>query len=130
MEQLIVLFEDIGTACQVTLDDTQSPNTVAALKKVLPIRVAFNPWGKELYSNPLPIRFKEEGAHGSVPLGAAAIWPPGSALCLFLGKTPIGAENEIRPASPVNIIGRVVEPWPEDLIKNLGMTSMAMVRIA
>jgi hypothetical protein len=28
-------------------------------------------------------------------------------MCLFFGKTPISRNDEIRPASPVNIIGKV-----------------------
>jgi hypothetical protein len=28
-------------------------------------------------------------------------------LCLFFGPTPISKGNEIRPASPVNIVGKI-----------------------
>jgi len=31
----------------------------------------------------------------------------GPALCIFLGKTPISRGNEIRPASTVNVIGKI-----------------------
>ena len=31
----------------------------------------------------------------------------GPALCIFLGKTPISKGNEIRPASVVNVIGKI-----------------------
>ena len=37
--------------------------------------------------------------------GTVAYWPPGSALCLFWGSTPISAPGEIRPASAVNVVG-------------------------
>jgi hypothetical protein len=40
-------------------------------------------------------------------LGDIAYWPEGPALCIFLGKTPISRGNEIRPASAVNVIGKI-----------------------
>ena len=36
-----------------------------------------------------------------------AYWPPGKAICLFFGPTPIGKKDEIRPYSPVNVIGKI-----------------------
>jgi hypothetical protein len=41
-----------------------------------------------------------------VSLGDIGYWPPGSAFCMFFGKTPISTEDEIRPASEVNLIGK------------------------
>ena len=37
--------------------------------------------------------------------GDIAYWPPGNAFCIFWGPTPMSKENEIRPASPVKVIG-------------------------
>ena len=34
-----------------------------------------------------------------------AYWPPGQAICLFFGPTPMSVGDEIRPASPVNVVG-------------------------
>lgn len=128
MRNLLITFEETGTACVIDIDKSQSPSTMAALERVLPARISFNTWGEELYSDPLPLEVKEENAREIVPLGAAAVWPPGSTLCLFFGKTPISMSNKIRPASPVNIIGQL-EPWPKDLIRRLGKTPVATVRI-
>ena len=33
---------------------------------------------------------------------------PGSAFCIFFGPTPSSRGDEIRPASPVNVFGRVL----------------------
>ena len=43
----------------------------------------------------------------AVEVGAVAYWPPGSALCLFWGATPMSSPGEIRPASAVNVIGSI-----------------------
>ena len=51
-------------------------------------------------------REPEDGKE-KVALGDIAYWPEGPALCIFLGKTPISRGNEIRPASAVNIIGKI-----------------------
>jgi hypothetical protein len=40
-----------------------------------------------------------------VDMGAVAYWPPGQALCLFFGPTPASRGDEIRPTSPVNVVG-------------------------
>ena len=44
----------------------------------------------------------------TVDLGDLGYWPPGKAFCIFFGKTPASEGDEIRPASPVNLIGRVI----------------------
>jgi uncharacterized protein len=41
-------------------------------------------------------------------MGDLGYWPPGSAFCIFFGPTPASHGQEIRPASPVNVFGRVV----------------------
>ena len=43
-----------------------------------------------------------------VALGDLAYWPPGSAFCIFFGPTPVSHGDEIRPASPVTVVGRVL----------------------
>jgi hypothetical protein len=40
-------------------------------------------------------------------MGAVAYWPPGQAICLLFGPTPMSVGNEIRPASPVNVFGSI-----------------------
>ena len=88
----------------VALDD--SP-TADAVWNALPITGQVQTWGDEIYF-PIPIEAAEaEDAQATVDKGAVAYWPPGSALCLFWGPTPMSRGNEIRPASPVNVLGAI-----------------------
>jgi len=72
----------------------------------LPISSRINTWGEEIYF-PIPVRAGEENPQEAVREGDLGYWPPGEALCIFFGQTPISTEEEVKPASPVNIIGRV-----------------------
>ena len=49
----------------------------------------------------------EDSAHAVVELGDLGYWPPGRAFCIFFGPTPASQGDEIRPVSPVNVVGRV-----------------------
>ena len=49
-----------------------------------------------------------EAARGVVDMGDLGYWPPGRAFCIFFGPTPMSRGQEIRPASPVNVVGKVV----------------------
>ena len=40
-------------------------------------------------------------------MGDLGYWPPGKALCLFFGPTPASQGDEIRPASAVNVVGKL-----------------------
>ena len=42
-----------------------------------------------------------------VQAGEIGFWPPGSAFCIFFGRTPASEGEEIRAASAVNIVGRI-----------------------
>ena len=92
------------------LDDTHSPNTVHEFIQKLPFTVALNVWGDEIYTSKSPISQPEENAKSPVELNDVAYWPTGKAICLFYGPTPIGKPGEITPASPVNIIGKIITP--------------------
>ena len=80
--------------------------TAAKVFEALPITSTVNTWGDEIYFT-IPVDAKSEDAKELVSLGDIAYWPPGKAMCIFFGKTPISRGDEIRPASPVNIIGKV-----------------------
>ncbi len=95
------------TAGQVTvsaaLNDT---DTAAAIWDALPIEASASTWGDEIYFG-IPVSATEEDAQDVVELGDLGYWPPGSAFCMFFGPTPMSRGDEIRPASPVTVIGRM-----------------------
>ena len=80
--------------------------TADRLWSELPIDASGNTWGDEIYFR-TSIEAEEEDAQEVVDLGDIGYWPPGQALCLFYGPTPASRGDEIRPASPVNIIGKM-----------------------
>ena len=72
----------------------------------LPIEAPSSTWGDEIYFR-TEVQSEEEEAQEVVEMGDVGYWPPGQALCLFFGPTPASRGDEIRPASPVNVIGRI-----------------------
>lgn len=87
------------------LNDT---NTAAAIWDALPIEVRGNTWGDEIYFS-IPVKMKTERGQETVALGDLGYWEPGSAFCIFFGPTPASFGDEIRPASPVTVIGRCLD---------------------
>ena len=103
---IITGFENIT----IELDDTNSPKTCASFLKSLPFSVNAHIWGEEIYTDESPITQSEENAKDLVSLNDITYWPAGKAICLFFGPTPIGKKGEIKPYSPVNIIGKITNP--------------------
>ena len=115
---IITGFENIT----IELDDTSSPKTCKSILDSLPFSVNGHLWGEEIYTDESPIVQPEENAKELVELNDVAYWPNGRALCLFFGPTPIGEKGEIKPYSPVNIIGKITNPDKTILSKiNEGM---------
>jgi len=92
------------------LNDSESPKTVKTLLENLPFTVRINLWGEEIYTDESPVKVEEENAKPLVDLFDVAYWPSGKAICLFFGPTPIGKKDEIKPYSPVNVIGKILKP--------------------
>ena len=85
----------------------ESP-TALAVYEALPLSVRANTWGDEIYFS-IPVRQKLDGTAAElVQIGDLGYWPSGQAFCIFFGPTPVSRSGEIRPASAVNIIGRVI----------------------
>ena len=87
-----------------TLNDNRAAR---ALWKNLPVEAKASTWGHEIY---FPVSLKLASSKDDqdvVGMGDIAYWPPGSALCIFFGKTPASRGEEIRAASPVTVLGKV-----------------------
>jgi len=82
--------------------------TAQIIWEALPIDAKANLWGDEIYFS-IPVKTgQEKGAREVVSLGELGYWPPGHAFCIFFGPTPASRGDEIRAASAVNIIGKVL----------------------
>ena len=81
--------------------------TATAVWNALPLSVPGQTWGDEIYFS-IPVKAKPEAPQETVEMGDLGYWPPGQAFCIFFGPTPMSRGDEIRPASPVNVVGRVV----------------------
>ncbi|MBA7632212.1 hypothetical protein ES703_39755 [subsurface metagenome] len=93
-----------GIEVTAELNETR---TAQAIWDALPITGQANRWGDEIYFS-IPVRLEEEDGQELVSMGDLGYWPPGAALCLFFGPTPISKGKEIRPASAVNVFGRII----------------------
>jgi hypothetical protein len=97
---------------KVQLNETK---TAKELFEILPISSNVNTWGDEIYFS-IPLKADIENGIEEVDIGTVAFWPPGSALCIFFGKTPASQGNKPQAASPVTIIGNIVNT---EIIKEL-----------
>lgn len=82
--------------------------TARAVLQALPVEAEANTWGEEIYFA-LPVTQPIEAtAVDVVAVGDLGYWPTGNAFCIFFGPTPMSRGSEIRPASAVNPIGKVL----------------------
>ncbi len=82
--------------------------TAELIWDALPIEASANLWGEEIYFS-IPVKAdSEKGAREVVSAGELGYWPPGHAFCIFFGRTPASRGDEIRAASAVTIIGKVL----------------------
>ena len=81
--------------------------TAEKIWNALPIEAEGDTWGDEIYFS-IPVKDSPAAdAKDVVQLGDLGYWPPGTAFCIFFGRTPVSRGDEIRPASAVNLIGKV-----------------------
>ncbi len=99
-------FEE-GPEILISLKDTPCAQ---ALYGSTPFEARVNLWGEEIYFTTPVVFALDETAKELVERGEVGYWPEGKALCLFFGPTPISDPGEIRPASPVNIVGQIISP--------------------
>ena len=89
---------------QAVLND--SP-TAGKIWEALPIEASGDTWGDEIYFG-IPVKAPlEKEAKEVVEVGDLGFWPPGHAFCIFFGPTPVSRGSEVRPASAVNVVGRI-----------------------
>ncbi len=81
--------------------------TAALIRENLPLKGRVNTWGEEIYFE-IPLAAEHEDAVSVVEEGDIAYWPEGKSFCIFFGKTPLSTPAEIRPASPVNPVGKLL----------------------
>jgi len=103
MKEIIIMAGEIRAKAELN-----ESVTARAIWEVLPLEGSANTWGEEIYFRIPVSQDLESDAKEIVQLGDLGYWPQGEALCIFFGATPISGPGEIRPASAVNIVGRLL----------------------
>ncbi len=94
------------TALKAELFDTTCAKQIVS---VLPITAKPNGWGDEFYFEISVNAPLDTSATAKVTIGDIGYWPPGRALALFFGPTPMSTGDEPVPASEVNLVGRILD---------------------
>jgi len=88
--------------------ELNASKTAQRIWEALPIEERANLWGEEIYFA-IPVKAGlEQGSREIVSEGELGYWPTGHAFCIFFGPTPASQGDEIRAASAVNIIGKIL----------------------
>ena len=93
-----------SVSAEAWLNDSQ---TAREIWDALPIEAKGETWGDEIYFG-IGLTAAAEAPREVVDSGDLGYWPPGRAFCIFFGPTPVSHGDECRPASPVNVVGKVV----------------------
>jgi uncharacterized protein len=110
-KKIRILVSDVEV--EVELNEEK---TAQRIWEALPIEGKANLWGEEIYFA-IPVKAGlEKGSREVVSAGELGYWPTGHAFCIFFGPTPASKGDEIRAASAVNIIGKVLSD-PKVLLK-------------
>jgi hypothetical protein len=102
MRRIQIVAGDVTVTA--TLNDSPTADAIWA---ALPIEERGATWGDEIYFGIPVFVVQARDAQAIVELGDLGYWEPGHAFCLFFGPTPMSRGNEIRPASPVNVVGKI-----------------------
>ncbi len=102
MKRIRIIAGDVSVVAELLNSKTSD-----AIWDALPIENTVNTWGEEIYFE-IPVDSPlDETAKEVVEKGDLGYWPTGKAFCIFFGPTPASQGDEIRPASAVNIVGKV-----------------------
>ncbi len=85
----------------------KNPKTAEAVWKALPIDGLANVWGNEIYFE-TPVLTDLENSQQEVEIGDVAYWPPGKAICIFFGRTPVSTSDKPKAYSPVNVFAKLI----------------------
>ncbi|PUA34125.1 MAG: hypothetical protein B9J98_01720 [Candidatus Terraquivivens tikiterensis] len=107
MVPVLLEFKGLGSV-KAELVESLNPKTVAAILKSLPLESTAMRWGDEVYFE-IPVSVGEENTKTVMEVGELAYWPPGRAIAIFFGPTPVSESGEPRAYSPCNPVGKVVE---------------------
>jgi hypothetical protein len=100
-----IVFKIKNISLQAELYNTK---TAKAVYDVLPLEADIEEWGDEFYFE-TPVQMPlDETATSRVKIGDIGYWPPGNAIAIFFGPTPISKGNDPVPASDVNLIGKII----------------------
>ena len=122
MTQIKIEFEN--TSIDAVLNNSE---TADKIKKILPLSNSVNTWGDEIYFS-IGVNDGEIDSKEVVNLGDLGYWPPGNAFCLFFGLTPASEGDKIMPASPVNIIGKILSDL--EILKSIKSGEKVSVKLA
>ena len=122
MTQIKIEFEN--TSIDAVLNNSETANKI---KKILPLSNSVNIWGDEIYFS-IGVNDGEIDSKEVVELGDLGYWPPGNAFCLFFGLTPASEGDKIMPASPVNIIGKILSDL--EILKSIKSGEKVSVKLA
>jgi len=119
-KKINILVEDLKVEAE--LNDSK---TARLIWEALSIEAKVNLWGEEIYFA-IPVKTGlEQGAREVVSSGELGYWPTGHAFCIFFGPTPASRGDEIRAASAVNVIGKVLTD-PKVFLKVKGGIKIAL----
>ena len=108
MEMIRIVIGEAGDLqLEAELFDDLCPETVSAIRRALPITGNVSRWGDEIYFSTSVIA-PEENRKELVEIGDLGYWLPQNAFCIFFGPTLASKGAEIRPASAVNVFGRII----------------------
>jgi hypothetical protein len=102
-KKIRILVSDLKVEAELS-----EAKTSQLIWEALPIEGKANLWGEEIYFV-IPVKTGlETGSREVISAGELGYWPTGHAFCIFFGPTPASKGDEIRAASAVNIVGKVL----------------------
>jgi len=114
-----------GLELSAELNDSPSAKKLISL---LPLQFNMSRWGDEYYGDcGIKVELSSD-ARDVMEKGELAIWPTGSALCIFFGPTPVSKGDEPRAVSPVNPVGRLLDS--HEVLRKLGRSINVRIEIS